>query len=119
MHLTALAKRGDLEFKNHYLIGNKICQMKHGEVRKILRKGTDRRRAVKIYNKKNMQEKDIVRLNREIEILEDVNHPNIIRIFETYGDLNEPVTSPNHNKQYFVVTELCTGGQLYEEIIYR
>ena len=54
MHLTALAKRGDLEFKNHYLIGNKICQMKHGEVRKILRKGTDRRRAVKIYNKKNM-----------------------------------------------------------------
>lgn len=58
-------------------------------------------------------------MNKELEILEDINHPNIIRIFETYGDITEPLTAENNNKQFFVVTELCTGGQLYEEIIYR
>lgn len=119
LHVTTLSKRGDEEFKRFYMYGNKICNIKNGEVRKILRRGTDRKRAVKIYKRKSMQQKDVERLNRELDILEELNHPNIIRVWETYGDLTEVTHDTAEDKQFFVVTELCTGGQLYEEILFR
>jgi len=46
-------------------------------------------------------------LKREIEILKEVNHPNIIRFIEVHEDA-----------QYLhIITELCTGGELFDRII--
>jgi calcium-dependent protein kinase len=43
---------------------------------------------------------------KEIEVLSKLDHPNIIKVFEYYVD----------NKYYYVVTELASGGELYEQI---
>ena len=42
----------------------------------------------------------------EIAILKKLDHPNIIKIYETFEE----------NKNYFLVTELCKGGELFEQI---
>lgn len=38
-----------------------------------------------------------------------MDHPNIVKIFEAYQD----------NKRYFIVTELLTGGELFDQIVKR
>lgn len=45
----------------------------------------------------------------EIEILRQLDHPNILRLYEVFED----------EKRYYLVTELCTGGELFEEISKR
>ena len=45
-------------------------------------------------------------LRQEIEILQHLDHPNVIRIHETYEE---------HGMLY-VLTELCTGGELFNLI---
>jgi len=45
----------------------------------------------------------------EIEILKNLDHPNIVRLHEVFED----------DKRYYLVTELCTGGELFEEITKR
>jgi calcium-dependent protein kinase len=46
-------------------------------------------------------------LKREIEILAEVNHKNIIKLIEVHEDL----------KYIHLITELCTGGELFDRII--
>ena len=42
-------------------------------------------------------------------MLKRLDHPNIIKLYEFYED----------EKRYYLVTELCTGGELYDEITLR
>ena len=44
---------------------------------------------------------------REIEILKTMDHPNIIKLIDVYED----------ERFLHLVTELCTGGELFERII--
>ena len=46
-------------------------------------------------------------LKREIEILKEVKHPNIIELIDVFED----------SKYLHLVTELCTGGELFDRII--
>lgn len=55
----------------------------------------------------NAEEK--VRLMYEIDILKNLNHPNIVRLFEVFEDDNE----------IMLVTELCDGRDLFDEITSR
>lgn len=48
-------------------------------------------------------------LETEINILKTMDHPNIVKLYEAYQD----------KKRYFIVTELCTGGELFDQIIKR
>ena len=45
----------------------------------------------------------------EIEILKNLNHPNIVRLYEVY----------ENKSNIFLVTELCDGCELFEEISSR
>jgi calcium-dependent protein kinase len=42
----------------------------------------------------------------EIEILKKCDHPNILKLYEFFQD----------QKRYFMVTELCNGGELFDKI---
>lgn len=57
--------------------------------------------AIKYVNK-IAYEREAVRLERELKLLKDVDHANIVRVFCVY---NEP------HKTFFVM-ELCSGGHL-------
>lgn len=50
-----------------------------------------------------------MRLKYEIDILKNLIHPNIVRLYEVFED---PST-------IFLVTELCDGRELFDEIIAR
>ena len=41
--------------------------------------------------------------------MKQLDHPNIVRLYEVFHD----------DKRYYLVTELCTGGELFEEITKR
>lgn len=43
----------------------------------------------------------------EIQILRKLDHPNILKLYEVFTD----------DKRYYLVTELCKGGELFDEII--
>ena len=47
---------------------------------------------------------DKVSIERELDILMKIDHPNLIRLFEIFED----------EHHYHIVTELCKGGELYD-----
>ena len=44
---------------------------------------------------------------KEIQVLKELEHPNIIKIHEYYID----------NKYHYIITELLNGGELYDSIV--
>lgn len=36
-------------------------------------------------------------------ILKELDHPNILKVYDLFQD----------NKNYYLITELCTGGELF------
>jgi len=43
----------------------------------------------------------------EVTILKKLDHPNILKLYEVFED----------DKRYYLVTELCKGGELFDEIV--
>ena len=72
-----------------------LCSGAYGEVRKCLNKDTKSLRAVKIINKKYLEEDEKAKLLSEINILKQMDHPNILKLYEFFQD----------HKRYFLVTE--------------
>lgn len=62
--------------------------------------------AVKSIIKKELG-KDIMMLKSELEILRQVDHPNIIKVIDVYED----------QMYLHIVMELCAGGDLFEYIV--
>lgn len=52
-------------------------------------------------------EQDIRLLEQELLIMMEVDHPNIIKFYETYKD----------SKYYHIVMEYCDGGELFETLV--
>lgn len=89
-----------------YEIDPKVLGRGHyGVVRKCTHRETGEVCAVKSINKKRISRPEV--LKREIQILKCVKHPNIIEIRDVFEDAHH----------VFIVTELCTGGELFERII--
>jgi len=72
-----------------------ICLGAFGEVRKCLHKESKALRAVKIINKKSLAKEEKERLLGEISILRNLDHPNILKLYEFFQD----------SKRFFLVTE--------------
>ena len=63
--------------------------------------------AVKIVTVSKLTNEDKVALRDEIDILNELAHPHIIKLFRTF---NEP-------SYIFLVTELLSGGELFDYIV--
>ena len=81
-----------------------------GTVRKAYRREEKNKRqyyAIKSISKKNLDEKDFEGLVKEVDIISSLDHPNIIKFYETY-----------HDKFYFhLVMELCRGRDSFNQIV--
>jgi len=61
---------------------------------------------VKIFSKEKMSDEDKIALETEIEILMQIDHPNIVKLFEVF----------NEDDHWCLVMELMEGGDLLSQI---
>lgn len=76
-----------------------------GSVKKVTNKATGLVRAMKIIRKQ--QVRNVETIWKEVNFMKRLDHPNIIKCFETYEDA----------RSIFLIMELCTGGELFDKII--
>lgn len=98
-------KKGMIE--NDYIIGEECGSGAFATVRKVKSKVTGQIRALKIIKKSKNQ--DSARMYLEVEILKKLIHPNIMQIFEFYED----------KKNFYIITEICEGGELFDQIVQK
>ena len=76
-------------------------------VYQVQNKYTDAICAMKIINKSSDCIEEDKEILNEINILRSMDHPSVLKIFEFYSN----------RKNYSIVTELCPGGELFQQII--
>ena len=77
-------------------------------VYEVQNKFTDTICAMKVIKKSSSSSaEDEQEILNEINILRTMDHPNVLKIFEFYSD----------KESYSIVTELCPGGELFQDII--
>lgn len=82
-----------------------LGQGSYGSVFKAQSRDTKAIRAVKSISK--AQVKNMERFKQEIAIMKVMDHPNVIKLFETFED----------HRNIYLVMELCGGGELFDRII--
>ena len=78
-----------------------------GEVWLVHHKDLDRDFALKIIKKRKSKSHDEKEILNEIEILKKLDHPKILKVVDFYSTL----------KKYYIITEYCHEGELFNEII--
>ncbi|EAR82389.1 calmodulin-domain kinase (macronuclear) [Tetrahymena thermophila SB210] len=89
------------EFDTRKILGSGT----YGNVYKAKKKDSKIVRAVKQIPKSKV--KNAERFKREIEIMRTLDHPNIIKLYETFED----------ERNIYLVMEVCEGGELFDRII--
>ena len=95
--------------KSIYKIGHVLGEGSFGSVRVGLHRKANVKCAIKIINKDKINSHPVYKklMMDELEALEKVNHPNILRIYELLED----------QKHYFIVSEYMKHGELYDFIV--
>ncbi|CAB9502579.1 MAP kinase-activated protein kinase 2 (Fragment) [Seminavis robusta] len=90
---------------NYHIDAKEVGHGHYGVVRKCRHRESGDSFAIKSIRKAKVSKIEV--LKREIDILKEVRHPNIIQLEEVYED----------ERYLHLVTELCTGGELFDRII--
>jgi hypothetical protein len=78
-----------------------------GSVFVVRSKVTKKKFACKKIAKVGMNEKKMANLRKEVNIMSRLDHPNIIKLVDAFED----------SKYLVIISELCTGGELYDHLI--
>ena len=95
-------------------IKTKTSQQQLGEgafsvVKEGSKRSTAESYAIKIVTKAKLSKEDEVALKDEIDVLQDMEHRHIIRLYDVFEE-------PQH---YFLVTEKMMGGELFDRIVQK
>ena len=108
-HATILDSISYLDVQRFYQFKKVIGHGQFGTVREALRLGDEGNRvAIKSLRKEALGH-NLVLLRRELLIIRSLDHPNIVKHYETFED----------SKYLHVVMELCEGGDLFDHVISR
>merc|ERR1719330_1389695 len=100
----AASNRGQLE--DFYRVEKKVLgEGSYGSVQKCEYYDTGQLRAVKTINKTLVKNPE--QFKEEMAIMKILDHPNIVRLYETFED----------QRNVYLVLELCTGGELFDRIL--
>lgn len=91
---------------NDYSLGPSLGSGSAQSVREAIHKKSQIKRAVKCVKKIDQDE---MKFLNEIETMSKLSHPNLMQIIEIYDD----------SKNFYIVSELCSGGELFDKIIER
>ena len=92
--------------KDQYKIIKKLGKGAYGTVWKVRNINTGLFRAMKRITKMRNNMNKINEILNEIEILKNLDHPNIVKIFEFFIEADG----------YYIITEYCHGGELFQAI---
>lgn len=70
---------------------------------------TDTEWACKVMSLRGMDNLTLKNLRAELDVLRELDHPNVIRCEDVFEE----------NQELFIITELCSGGELFERIADR
>lgn len=101
------ATRGHLS--ERYVREKKLGSGAYGEVLLCRDKQTGCERAVKIIKKSSVSAAAGTNLLEEVAVVKQLDHPNIMKLYEFFED----------KKNYYLVSEVYKGGELFDEIINR
>ena len=89
-----------------YEIKQVLGKGKFGLVKLGVHRGSGRKVAIKIINKKLVSAIDVQQVKTEIDILKIAKHPNIIQLYDVF-----------ENENYiYIIMEYCAGGDLFSYI---
>lgn len=91
------------------MLGKELGSGSFGSVRLAQHRASKVMVAIKIIKKQSLKASEIYQelMRNELQVLEAADHPNITRVFELMED----------KKNFFVVMEYCSGGNLLDSII--
>lgn len=93
-------------FSGSYRVGPLLGEGAFSKVKEV--KGKDGRLyAAKIVTKAKLTREDDLALRDEISILRNLNHQNIIKLYDVFDEA----------EHYYLVTELMRGGELFDRIV--
>jgi len=92
---------------NDYEILATLGKGGYGEVKKVIHKLTGDVRAMKVIKKESCDEGYLKTLSNEINILRQLDHPHIIKLYEIYQD----------SSHIYMVTEFLGGGELFDVLV--
>ena len=93
--------------KETYKIEGTIGKGSFATVKKAKNRATGKRYAVKVLSKKKMSEEDKVAMQTEIDILKQIDHPNVVKLIDVFED----------ERHWCLVMELIEGGELFDQIL--
>lgn len=91
--------------QNYQIEKGELGKGTYGTVCRGANKQTKAVRAIKTIPKQSLT--DVQRFVSEIEVMAALDHPNIVKLHETYEDA----------RNVYLVMECCTGGELFDRII--
>mmetsp|Transcript_24756 Transcript_24756/g.58118 ORF Transcript_24756/g.58118 Transcript_24756/m.58118 type:complete len:366 (-) Transcript_24756:870-1967(-) len=96
-------------FNEVYKLGNQLGEGAFSVVKEGQNRATGNSYAIKIVTKAKLSKEDEVALKDEIDVLKDMKHKHIIRLYDVFEE-------PQH---YFMVTEKMMGGELFDRIVQK
>jgi len=92
----------------HYILGKALGEGTFGKVKLGTHILSGEKVAVKVLEKSKIKDKkDVERISREIKILKQLHHPNVVQIYEIIET----------EKDLFLVMEYASGGELFDLIV--
>lgn len=91
--------------EDFYVVGATLGEGSYGTVALAKNRASGTEHAVKSLAKTRI--KDIERFKREIKLMTNLDHPNIVRVSDSF----------EAHSQLYLVMELCTGGELLDRVL--
>ena len=104
---SSSSSSGNRRFADVYTVGAKIGSGAFSVVCKGTHKETGGEVAIKVMTKSKLSKEDFEGLELETALLRELDHPHIVKCYDTF----------NEGHEFFIVTELVAGGDLFDRIV--